>query len=92
LSKCFNLSVQWDLAAVGGSQWLDIIPLETTYKEYLFIHPYPKGFFIIEFDLLEYRDLILYACPWFWGNSGLCMIPWTPCFNPQTIVLSFSLV
>jgi hypothetical protein len=47
-------------------------------KEEDFIYPYAKGFFIVEFDLAEDMDLILNSGPWFWGNSRLCMKPWTP--------------
>jgi len=71
-----------DLNGWITSHWKPLI------KENLFIHPCPKGFFIVEFDLPVDRDLILDSCPWFWGNSSFCMMAWTPCFNPLTVVLS----
>jgi hypothetical protein len=71
-----------DLNGWISAHWKPLI------KEDLFIHPCSKGFFIAEFDLAADRDLILASCPWFWGNSGLCMMVWTPCFNPLTVVLS----
>jgi len=30
-----------------------------------YIYPYAKGFFVVEFDLLEGRDWILKSNPWF---------------------------
>jgi len=60
-------------------------------QEQAFIHPCAKGFFIVEFDIEEDRDLILNLGPWFWGNSILCMKPWTP-FNLATDILSSTLV
>jgi len=38
-------------------------------NENVFIRPHAKGFFIVEFDIAEDKDLILDAGPWFWGNS-----------------------
>jgi hypothetical protein len=60
---------------------MDFRLLETDLKEEAFIYPCAKGFFIVEFDLVEDRDLILNFGPWFWGNLGLCMKPWTPSFD-----------
>jgi hypothetical protein len=71
-----------DLNGWISAHWKPLI------KEDLFIHPCPKGFFIAEFDLAADRDLILASGPWFWGNSGLCLMVWTPCFNPLNTVLS----
>lgn len=71
-----------DLNGWISAHWKPLI------KEDLFIHPCSKGFFIAEFDLAADQDLILASCPWFWGNSGLCMMVWTPCFNPLNTVLS----
>jgi hypothetical protein len=73
-----------DLNGWITSHWKPLI------KEYLFIHPCPKGFFIVEFDLAADRDVILDSCPWLWGKSGFFMMVWTPCFNPLTVVLSSS--
>jgi len=60
-------------------------------KKDAFIHSYAKGFFIVKFDIAEDKDLIIHLGLWFWGNSCLCMKPWTP-FNPLTYILSLSLV
>ena len=34
-------------------------------------NPCENVFFVIEFDLQEYRDLFLRLGPWFWESSGL---------------------
>jgi len=52
-----------------------------------FIHLCSKGFFIVEFDMQEDHDLGFNLGMWFWGNSGLCMKPWSPSFNPTTYIL-----
>jgi hypothetical protein len=51
-------------------------------NEETFIYRFVKGVFIVEFYLVKYRDLILNFGPWFLGNIGLCMKPWTPTFDP----------
>jgi hypothetical protein len=48
-----------DLNGWISSHWNPLI------KEYFFIHPCLKGFFIAEFDLAADRDLILDSCPCF---------------------------
>jgi hypothetical protein len=52
-----------------SATWIPIMQKEA------FIHPCAKGFFIVEFDIEEDRDLIFNSGLWFWGNSGLCMKP-----------------
>ena len=59
-------------------------------QQQAFIHPCAKGFFIVEFKIEEGHDLILNYGLWFWGNSGFCMKPWTPVFNPATDILSLA--
>jgi hypothetical protein len=71
-----------DLNSWISATWIPIM------QQQAFIHPCAKGFFIVEFDIEEDRDLILNSGLWFWGNSGLCMKPWTPSFNPATDILS----
>jgi hypothetical protein len=65
-----------------SATWIPIM------KQQAFIHPCAKGFFIVEFDMQEDRDLVFNSGLWFWGNSGLCMKPWSPSFNPATDILS----
>jgi hypothetical protein len=65
-----------------SATWIPIM------QQQAFIHPCAKGFFIVEFDIQEDRDLIFNSGPWFWGNSGLFMKPWSPSFNPATDILS----
>jgi hypothetical protein len=62
--------------------WLPVL------KGEVFIHPCAQGFFIVEFDLQEDKDLIFSSGPWFWGCSGLCMKPWSPSFDPSKDSLS----
>ena len=52
------------------------------------INPCAKSFCIIEFDLKEYRDMILSSMPWLLGSSRLCMKPWTPSFDPLLDLLT----
>jgi hypothetical protein len=78
--------------------WPKLIDLKcwitTTYipimQQQSFIHPCVKGFFIVEFDIEEDRDLILSSGSWFWGNLGLFMKPWSPSFNPAFDTLSLA--
>lgn len=39
------------------------------------IHLYSKGFFIVKFNSLEERDIIIREGPWFWGSMGLFITP-----------------
>ena len=57
-------------------------------QQQAFVHPCAKGFFIVEFDIEEDRDLILNLGLWFSGKSGFGMKPWTPSFNLATDKLS----
>jgi hypothetical protein len=66
--------------------WLSVL------KGDVFIHPCAQGFFIVEFDLQDDKDLIFSSGPWFWGSSGLCMKPWSPSFDPSKDSLSSALV
>jgi hypothetical protein len=86
VSLVFRFNGFWPKLADLNS-WISVtwIPIM---QEQAFIHPCAKGFFIVDFDIEEDRDLILNLGPWFWGNSGLCMKPWTPSFNPTINILS----
>ena len=61
-------------------------------KEEAFVYPHAKGFFIVEFDLVEHKDLILNSGSWFKRNLGLYMKPWTPSFDSFIDTLSIALV
>lgn len=51
-------------------------------KKKVFIRPHAKGFFIVEFDIAEDKDLILDAGPWFWGNSWFVHEAMVSLFQP----------
>jgi hypothetical protein len=67
---------------------MDLVFWKPLIKEYLFIHPFTKGFFIVEIDLAEYTYVILDSIPWFWRNKGFFLMPWNPCFNPLIVILT----
>jgi hypothetical protein len=76
---CIGLMVLWP-CLVDLHDWISKF-WKPKMKVEAFIRPCAKGYFIVEFDLSEDRDWILDPGPWSWGNSNLCMKPWTPCLG-----------
>jgi len=83
---CFN--VFWP-KLVDLNSWISATGIPIMQQQAL-IHPCAKGFFIVDCIIEEYWDMILNSGPWFCGNSGLCMKPLTPSFNPATAIFSYA--
>lgn len=62
--------------------------IDANWKDYLedeiSIYPCTKGFFILEFEAVEDKELVLNTGPWFFHDNFLCMKPWYPSFDPRT--------
>lgn len=52
------------------------------------IFPCAKGFFILEFESKEDKELVLENGPWFYEGDFLCMKPWFPEFDPHTKIFT----
>jgi len=47
-----------------------------------------KGFFVVQFELLEDYQKVFEQGPWFWGRAGLFITPWFPDFDANTMVVT----